>query len=69
MTDKEFVLSIYPDAEIQIMVWHRDETLRRVVSEPTISGRWISSAFFEDDLAWESAAEEIRLLMLRKLES
>jgi hypothetical protein len=67
MTDKEFVLSIYPDAEIQIMVWHK--TLRRVVSEPTISGRWISSAFFEDDLAWESAAEEIRLLMLRKLES
>jgi hypothetical protein len=76
MTDKEFVLSIYPDAEFQLT----PAGFERLVSEPTEQGFWISKSrtsfkncfdkmkFQNDDVLWADAAELIRTQMVRKLE-
>ena len=73
MTAKEWVLSIYPNAEIQFTASGMYE---RLVSEPTIHGFWISGARKfkldsqdSDDDLWESARFQLYQKMLRKLES
>ena len=65
--DEKFVKSIHPNAEIQgLFSFGRV----RVVSEPSIKGYWLGDAFnIKSKTKWKSAAEYVRLEMLRKLES
>jgi hypothetical protein len=67
LTNEQFVKSVYPNATIQ---WTPSATRLRVVSEPTINGRWLGTPFSPDaKLRWKAAAKAVRKEMLRKLES
>lgn len=66
--NEKFVKSVYPNAEFQASGFSYVED--RVVSEPTINGRWLGKSFEMDATdKWANAAEAVRLEMLKKLES
>jgi hypothetical protein len=67
MTDEQFVKSIYPKAEIQCSGF--DAYPSRVVTEPTLNGKWLGKKFNKNDHnKWKNAAEYLREQMITKLE-
>jgi hypothetical protein len=66
--NEKFVKSVYPKARIQMSGF--DGVPNRIVTEPTLQGRWLGKKFdVSDRNKWKSAAEAVRSEMLRKLES
>jgi hypothetical protein len=66
MTDKELVLSIYPDAKVNYG-WLQETSVAIVMENP--SSKLLSERCWTEERAWEKAALYIKKDMLRKLES
>ena len=70
MTDKEFVISIYPNAYvISSNIWQSFSIFANTVNDTSRSIHKLSSPYSTLESAWQDAAERLRYKIHQKLES